>query len=49
VAILSRDSYDQICISHPRLVQILLTNIALNLAVRLRHTNRLALSRQSSA
>jgi CRP-like cAMP-binding protein/anti-anti-sigma regulatory factor len=48
VAILSRDRYDQICISHPRLVQILLTNIALNLAVRLRHTNRLALSRQSS-
>lgn len=46
VAILSRESYDQLCVTHPRLVQILLTNIALNLAVRLRHTNRLALSRQ---
>jgi MFS superfamily sulfate permease-like transporter/CRP-like cAMP-binding protein len=49
VAILRRETYDEICITHPRLVQILLTNIALNLAVRLRHTNRLALSRQSSA
>lgn len=49
VAILSRDSYDEICVSHPRLVQALLTNVALNLAARLRHTNRLALSRQSNA
>jgi CRP-like cAMP-binding protein len=49
VAILRRETYDKICITHPRLVQVLLTNIALNLAVRLRHTNRLALSRQSSA
>jgi MFS superfamily sulfate permease-like transporter/CRP-like cAMP-binding protein len=49
VAILRRETYDELCITHPRLVQILLTNVALNLAARLRHTNRLALSRQSSA
>jgi len=48
VAILGRDSYDEICVSHPRLVQVLLTNVALNLAARLRHTNRLALSRQGN-
>lgn len=48
VAILNRDRYDEICITHPRLVQVLLTNVALNLAARLRQTNRLALSRQSA-
>lgn len=47
VAILRRETYDELCIAHPRLVEILLTNIALNLAVRLRHTNRLALTRHS--
>jgi hypothetical protein len=47
VAVLRRETYDALCISHPRLVQRLLANIALTLAARLRHTNRLALARQS--
>lgn len=47
VAILTRTAYDQLCASHPRLVQCLLSNIALGLAARLRHTNRLALAHQA--
>ncbi|MDB5872144.1 MAG: cyclic nucleotide-binding protein [Ramlibacter sp.] len=47
VAVLHRDAYDALCASQPRLMQRLLANIALSLAARLRHTNRLALARQS--
>ena len=47
VAVLSRARYDELCISHPHLMQRLLANIALNLASRLRHTNRLTLARQA--
>jgi sulfate permease, SulP family len=46
VAVLRRADYDKLCESQPRLVQRLLSNIALGLASQLRHTNRLALSRQ---
>lgn len=45
-AILHRDAYNALCVSHPRLVQQLLTNLSLTLAARLRHTNRLALAHQ---
>jgi SulP family sulfate permease len=49
VAILRRETYDELCLTHPHLIQVLLTNVALNLAVRLRHANRLALNRQGAA
>lgn len=47
VAILARANYDALCRSDPQIVQRLLANIALDLATRLRHTNRLALARQT--
>jgi SulP family sulfate permease len=46
VAVLRRADFDKLSASHPHLVQQLLSNIALGLASQLRHTNRLALSRQ---
>lgn len=46
VAVLSRARYDELCVSHPHLVQRLIANIALDLASRLRHANRLRLARQ---
>ena len=46
VAVLSRESYNELSGTHPRLVQCLLSNLALGLAQRLRHSNRLALARQ---
>jgi sulfate permease, SulP family len=46
VAILNRDVYDVLSQTHPHLVQRLLSNLALTMAARLRHTNRLALARQ---
>ncbi len=48
VAVLRREDFDALSQNHPRLVQCLLSNIALTLAARLRHTNRLALARQSA-
>ncbi len=45
VASLSRASFEQLGRSHPALVHKLLTNIALDVAARLRHTNRLASAR----
>ena len=48
VAILHRDVYDVLSQTHPRLVQRLLANLALTMAARLRHTNRLALARQAA-
>jgi sulfate permease, SulP family len=48
VAILRRGDYDMLCLSHPRLVQQLLANLALTMAARLRHTNRLAQARFAS-
>jgi SulP family sulfate permease len=47
VAILHRDAYDLLARNHPQLVQRLLANLALTMAARLRHTNRLALARQA--
>jgi SulP family sulfate permease len=47
VAVLSRAQYDALSASAPHLIQKLLTNLALDLATRLRHTNRLASSRQA--
>jgi SulP family sulfate permease len=49
VAVLTREAYDQLCESEPQLVQQLLANIALDVASRLRHTNRLALARVGGA
>jgi hypothetical protein len=45
VAELHRDTYDELCRTDPQLVQRLLGNIALDVATRLRHTNRLAMAR----
>jgi SulP family sulfate permease len=45
VAVLHRDVYDALSLSHPRMVRRLLQNLALTMATRLRHTNRLALAR----
>jgi sulfate permease, SulP family len=47
VAVLGRQQYDSLCAKNPLLVQRLLSNIALNLAARLRHMNRLSLTRQA--
>jgi SulP family sulfate permease len=47
VAVLTREQYDQLSQSAPKLVQKLLANLALDLAARLRHTNRLATARQA--
>jgi sulfate permease, SulP family len=48
VAILHRDVYDGLCQRHPRMVQRILANLALTMAARLRHTNRLALAHQAA-
>jgi sulfate permease, SulP family len=45
VAVLKRETYDRLCEEDPRLVRKLLSNIALDVATRLRHTNRLAIAR----
>ncbi|MES2938491.1 MAG: cyclic nucleotide-binding domain-containing protein [Pseudomonadota bacterium] len=45
VASLARGHFEQLGRSHPALVHKLLTNIALDVAARLRHTNRLASAR----
>ncbi|HSH91459.1 MAG TPA: cyclic nucleotide-binding domain-containing protein [Ramlibacter sp.] len=45
VAVLKRATYDRLCEEDPRLVRKLLSNIALDVATRLRHTNRLAIAR----
>jgi anti-anti-sigma regulatory factor len=45
VAVLRRKQYDDLSRTHPQLVQKLLSNLALDLAARLRHTNRLATAR----
>ena len=47
VAVLSRRQYDELSCSQPHIVQKLLSNLALDLAARLRHTNRLATARQA--
>ena len=47
VAVLSRDRFDQLSHATPQLVQKLLSNLAIDLAARLRHTNRLATERQA--
>ncbi|WP_048439339.1 cyclic nucleotide-binding domain-containing protein [Caenimonas sp. SL110] len=46
VAFLSRDAFDAMWLSRPELVRKLLANIAVDLAARLRYTNRLAIARQ---
>ncbi|MDP3618805.1 MAG: cyclic nucleotide-binding domain-containing protein, partial [Ramlibacter sp.] len=46
VAFLSRDAFDAMWLSKPDLVRKLLANIAVDLAARLRYTNRLAIARQ---
>jgi SulP family sulfate permease len=45
VAVLDRARYDEMCRTQPHVVQQLLAHIALDLASRLRRTNRLALAR----
>jgi hypothetical protein len=45
VATLDRSSYDRLAQSHPPLLPKLVANIAVGLAARLRHTNRVALAR----
>ncbi len=46
VAFLSREAFDAMWLSKPDLVRKLLANIAVDLAARLRYTNRLAIARQ---
>jgi sulfate permease, SulP family len=45
VAVLGRGSYEALAITQPQLIQRLLANVTTHLAVRLRHTNRLAMAR----
>nr|WP_275403482.1 cyclic nucleotide-binding domain-containing protein [Ramlibacter algicola] len=47
VAVLTRDRFDRLSHEAPQLVQKLLSNLAIDLAARLRHTNRLASERQA--
>lgn len=47
VAVLHRSAYDSLAAQSPQIVQRLLANIALELATRLRHTNRLATARNA--
>jgi SulP family sulfate permease len=47
VAVLTRPQYDALSHGAPQLIQKLLTNLTLDLATRLRHTNRLASARQA--
>jgi SulP family sulfate permease len=46
VAVLEHADFDALGARDPRIVQRLLSNLAVNLAARLRHTNELALARQ---
>lgn len=48
VAVLHRTAYDSLAAQCPQIVHKLLANIALELATRLRHTNRLATARNAS-
>ena len=45
VAVLSRADFDALSASEPALIQRLLSNLAVDMAARLRHTNRLAIAR----
>jgi MFS superfamily sulfate permease-like transporter len=47
VAVLRRDAFDELSRTEPALVHKLLSAIAVDLAARLRHTNRLATARQA--
>ena len=46
VEVLTRAQYEQLCVTEPEIVRKLLSNIALDVATRLRRTNRLAMARQ---
>ncbi|MES3000818.1 MAG: cyclic nucleotide-binding domain-containing protein [Pseudomonadota bacterium] len=45
VAVLSRGDFDALSAREPALIQRLLSNLAVDMAARLRHTNRLAIAR----
>ncbi|MBG9390456.1 cyclic nucleotide-binding domain-containing protein [Caenimonas aquaedulcis] len=45
VAVLSREAFESLSAREPALIQRLLSNIAVDMAARLRHTNRLAIAR----
>jgi sulfate permease, SulP family len=45
VYVLSRETYDALCISDAEIMHQIMRNLTLDLAVRLRHTNKLALAR----
>jgi len=47
VAILGRDAFDTLRHSHPQIVHRILSNIALDVAVRLRNTTRLAVAKRT--
>ncbi len=46
IGVLRRAAFDDLASNEPRVVQQLLANMALEIATRLRHTNRLAMARQ---
>ncbi len=49
VYVLTRDAFDELRDKWPETAYILIKNLTLNLAVRLRHTNRLALARSAAS
>jgi CRP-like cAMP-binding protein len=49
IAVLTRGAYEDLSQQHPHLMQQLLSNVMLDLAARLRHTNRVAVARNTQA